>query len=40
MQVNKVQSNNLSFGIKISEKFIKAADSLYCDRPKPNQQAF
>ena len=40
MQVNKVQNNNPSFGIKISEKFIKAADSLYCDRQKPNQQAF
>ena len=41
MQINKVQNNNqTSFGIKISKDFIKAADSLYCDRPKPNQQAF
>ena len=40
MQVNKVQNNNPSFGIKISEKFIKAADALYCDRPNKNQAAF
>ena len=40
MQINTVQNNSLSFGIKISEKFIKAADSLYCDRPKKNQKAF
>lgn len=40
MQINNIQNNNMSFGIKISDKFIKAADSLYCDRPNPNQQAF
>ena len=40
MQVNKVQYNQIPFGIKISNGFIKAADSLYCDRKKPNQQAF
>lgn len=40
MQVQKIQNNNTSFGIKISEGFIKAADALYCDRPNKNQQAF
>lgn len=40
MQVNNIQNNQTTFGIKISPKFIKTADILYCDRRKPNQQAF
>ena len=40
MQVNRLQNNNLAFGIKVSDKFIKAADMLYCDRPNKNQAAF
>ncbi len=40
MQVNRVQNNNIGFGIKISPDFIKTADTLYCDRPNKNQQAF
>lgn len=40
MHINSVQNNNTSFGIKISKDFIKAADSLYCDRPNKNQAAF
>ena len=41
MKINSIQNNNqTSFGIKVSQGFIKAADSLYCDRPNKNQQAF
>lgn len=40
MQVQKIQNNNTTFGIKVSKGFIKAADSLYCDRAKKNQAAF
>ena len=38
MQVQRIQNNNINFGIKISPELIKEADNFYCKQNNSQEQ--